>query len=193
MTIKRSLVAGLSLSAAALVGIAVHEGYVWEAMRPTFGDRCTGGFGSTFNADGTPVECGDRLDPVRALVTMQAHISKDEARFRETLPGVELFQHEYDAYLDFTYQYGLDAWRGSSMRRHVLAERYTDACDALLMYRSITRPQPGPQAGWVAFKFDKSGKPTRWKFDCSLPGNRVCAGVWTRQKERHAACLGVTA
>lgn len=192
MSINRTLVAGMSLSAAALVTyFAVPEGWVGEAMRPTVGDRWTVGFGSTFHADGSPVKRGDRLDPVRALVTMQAHISKDEARFRESLEGAKLAQHEYDAYMDFTYQYGIDAWRGSSMRRYVMAEDYRAACDALLMYRSITRPQPGPQAGWQPYRFDKRGKPTRWKFDCSLPGNKVCAGVWTRQQARHAACLGV--
>ena len=42
----RVLVAGLSLSAAAFVGLAVHEGYTSRAVVPTKGDRPTVGFGS---------------------------------------------------------------------------------------------------------------------------------------------------
>ena len=28
-----------------------------------------------------------------------------------------------------------------------------------------------------------------WKQDCSYPGNRVCAGVWTRQIKRYDRCM----
>lgn len=166
--IKRSLVASLSLSAAALVGMAVSEWYVGEAMIPTRGDRPTLGFGSTFHEDGRPVRLGERTDPVRALVTLQAHVSKDEAAFQRSLPGASLTQGEYDLYMDFVYQYGTGAWSGSSMRRRVLAQDYRGACDALLLWRK--------QAGR----------------DCSLPqhwGPQGCKGVWTRQLERHAKCL----
>ncbi len=82
----RVLVASLSLSAAALVGLAVHEGYTERAIVPTKGDRPTVGFGSTYHADGRPVKMGDTTDPVNALKTAQAHIAKDEARFRASLP-----------------------------------------------------------------------------------------------------------
>ena len=161
----RLIVASLTLSAAALIGIAVEEGYTESAVIPTKNDRPTHGFGSTFKADGTPVKMGDKTDPVRALVTMQAHISKEEAKFQQSLAGARLYQHEYDVYMDWVYQYGQGAWIKSSMRRHVLAGEYRQACDALLKYRF---------AGG---------------FDCSTPGNRRCAGVWERQKARHAKCL----
>jgi len=166
--IKRSLVASLSLSAAALIGLAVSEAYVGEAMAPTKGDRCTNGFGSTFNADGSPVKCGEKTDPVRALITLQAHVSKEEAAFQRSLPGARLTQGEYDLYMDFVYQYGTGAWSGSSMRRRILAQDYRGACDALLLWRK------------------QGGR------DCSLPqhwGPQGCKGVWTRQLERHAKCL----
>ena len=108
---------------------------------------------------------GDKTDPVRALITLQAHVSKEEAAFRKSLAGASLHQVEFDIYMDFVYQYGSGAWSASSMRRHILAGEYRQACDALLKYRF-------------------SGG-----FDCSTPGNRRCAGVWERQKARHAKCL----
>ncbi len=175
------LVTGLSLSAAALVGLVVHEGYTDRAIVPTKGDRPTVGFGSTYHADGSPVKMGERTEPVAALKTAAAHISRDETRLRASLPGVALSQAEYDAYVDFAYQYGTAAWEESAMRRRLLAGDARGACDALLSYRFITSTR-SHGAGWV-----RSG--SRWKFDCSTPGNKVCAGVWTRQQERHRKCL----
>ena len=165
MANARIIVASLTLSASALIGLAVSEGYTDRAVVPTKNDRPTHGFGSTFNADGTPVKMGDKTDPVRALITLQAHVSKEEAAFRKSLAGASLHQAEFDTYMDFVYQYGSGAWSASSMRRHILAGEYRQACDALLKYRF-------------------SGG-----FDCSTPGNRRCAGVWERQKARHAKCL----
>lgn len=163
----RVSVAALALSFAGFVSIATQEGYVERATVPTKNDRPTNGFGSTFNADGSPVKLGDTTTPVRALITAQAHISKEEQKFRDSLPGVKLYQGEYDLYMDFTYQFGIGTWRASSMRRNLLAGDYVAACNALLLYRF-------------------SGG-----FDCSTPGNRRCAGVWTRQQERNRKCLSM--
>jgi len=161
----RIAVAALTLSAAGFIGIVLNEGYTSTAIVPTTGDVPTVGFGSTKNADGSAVKLGDTTTPPRALQTAQAHISRDEVVFRDSLLGVELSQEEYDVYLDFVYQYGTANWMGSSMRRQLLAGNYRAACDALLLYR---------YAGG---------------YDCSTPGNTRCAGVWTRQQTRHAKCL----
>ncbi|MFT4243544.1 MAG: lysozyme [Acidovorax sp.] len=184
----RMLVAGLSLSFAAFVGLAVHENYTNTAVIPTQGDRPTVGFGSTFHENGSPVKMGDTTTPVRALIKAQAHISREEAAFRDSLPGVALHQGEYDLYMDWVYQYGSGAWLKSGMRRELLAGRYAPACDALLDYRKLTsRRKEGP--GWVISQRDAQGAPVRWEFDCSTPGNKVCRGVWTRQQERHKKCM----
>lgn len=163
--IQRKAIAGLSLSAAALIGLVVSEGYTDKAVVPTINDRPTVGFGSTFHEDGKPVKMGDTTTPVRALIKVQAHVAKEERVFRESLPGVALHQGEYDLYLDWTYQYGTGAWAKSSMRRNLLAGDYTGACKALL-----------------AYKFSGG-------YDCSTPGNKRCAGVWTRQLERYETCM----
>ena len=184
----RILVAALSLSAAGLVGLVVRENYTGQAVIPTQGDRPTVGFGSTIHEDGSPVRMGDTTTPVRALIKAHAHITKDEAAFQASLPGVALHQGGYDLYLDWDYQYGMGAWRTSSMRRELLAGNYKPACDGLLDYRKLTSArQEGP--GWTVSRRDAQGKPTRWEFDCSTPGNKVCRGVWSRQLERHKKCM----
>ncbi len=131
----RQTVAVLSLSAAGLIGLVAHESYTDKAIIPTQGDRPTVGFGSTIHEDGSPVKMGDSTTPVRALVKAHAHITKDEAAFRASLPGVAMHQGEYDLYLDWVYQYGMGAWRASPMQRELLAGNYRRACDALLDYR----------------------------------------------------------
>lgn len=159
----------LTMSAAALVTLLVSEGFTYLATIPTKGDVPTAGFGSTVHVDGAKVKMGDTMDPVRAVITAHAHISKDEEAFRKSIPDVPLYQDEYDLYLDFMYQYGVGNWRSSSMRGHLLDLKYLPACDALLLWRF---------AGG---------------YDCStmINGQRNdrCWGVWTRQQERHAKCI----
>lgn len=165
---RRIGVSSLMMSAAAFLGLLTSEGYSPTAYVPTEGDVTTIGFGITRHADGSPIADGDTTDPVRAMMAVHEHITADEHRFRESLPGVKLHQEEYDLYIDFVYQYGIGNWRASSMRRHLLADEHREACDALLMWRY--------QAGR----------------DCSLQENwgpKGCKGVWTRQQARHARCM----
>lgn len=162
----RLTVAALSLSAAAIVGLVVHEGYTERAVIPTQGDVPTLGFGSTVHEDGRRVRMGERTDPVNALKKAHAHITRDEQRFRDSLAGVHLTQGEYDVYMDWVYQYGMGAWhKPKSPRTWLLQGEHVAACDALLHWRFVG------------------------SYDCSTPGNRRCMGVWTRQQARHKACL----
>lgn len=186
MTNGRSAVAMLTLSATAFVTLLVSEGYAPTAMIPTQNDRPTKGFGSTFNEDGTAVKIGETTTPVRAIITAQAHISKDEQKFRESMPGVKLYQGEYDVAINWVYQYGIDAWRVSGMRKYYLVGDYTGACNAYMDYRYLTSSTP--TKGWEPYQ--KNGK-TRYKFDCCTPGNKTCMGVCTRQQERNKTCLSL--
>lgn len=169
MKMRRGIT-GLAISAAAFVALLVSEGFSPTTYVPTDGDVPTIGFGITLNSDGSPIADGDTVDPVRALIAAHDHLALEEQRFRDSLPGVELHQEEYDVYIDFVYQFGIGNWRNSSMRRHLLAGEHKAACDALLMWRY--------QAGR----------------DCALPvnwGPRGCKGVWSRQQDRHARCTAV--
>lgn len=147
-------------------GVKVHQPYI-----PTKGDVPTIGHGSTRYEDGTLVKLADKpITAQRADQLARNLLNEEEVRFRASLPGVKLFQEEYDLYLDFNGQYGGGNWRPSTMRRELLAGNYVQACHALLKYRF--------QAGR----------------DCSLPQNwgpKGCKGVWTRQQERHAKCMAV--
>lgn len=172
----RLAVAALTLSAAGFAAWVTSEGYTSKPVIPTKGDVPTIGHGSTRYEDGTPVRMTDPpITRQRAEQLARNLHDEEERRFKASLPGVLLTQGEFNLYLDFTGQYGIGNWRGSSMRRELLVTRaappelqarhYRAACDALLRYR---------YAGG---------------FDCSTPGNRRCPGVWTRQQERHAKCL----
>lgn len=164
--IKRLSVAALSLSAAALVGIAIHEGYTDEAIIPTRNDRPTVGFGSTFREDGSPVQMGDRITPPKALARTLAHIQKDEVGVKRCVTA-PLHQVEYDLMVDFAYQYGVKTLCKSSMVKHANAGDYRASCEAYTLYRFA--------AG----------------YDCSTPGNRICRGVWDRAVWRRDMCLSV--
>ena len=162
---QRIAVTVLSLSAAGFATWQASEGYTPVAVIPTKGDVPTIGHGSTRYEDGLPVRMGDTITPARAEVLARNLNSQAEKQFAASLPGVKLYQDEFDIYMDFTGQYGVGNWRSSSMRRDLMAGNYAQACHDLLKYRYA--------AG----------------FDCSTPGNKRCAGVWTRQLERHAKCM----
>ena len=181
-TAARVLVATLTLSAAGFAswqasegdgpttvrqdGVVLHHPYV-----PTAGDVPTIGNGSTRYEDGTAVRLTDPpITRQRAQQLARNLHSEEEARFKASLPGVLLYQGEFDLYMDFVGQYGIGNWRTSSMRRHLLAGDYLRACQALPQWRF--------QAGR----------------DCRLPQNwgpKGCKGVWTRQQKRHADCMAM--
>ncbi len=168
---QRIAVAALSLSAAGFLAWSQHEGYVDAAMIPTKGDVPTIGYGSTKYEDGTPVQMGDTITRERAKVLARTLITQDEKKFAASLPpDAELYQEEYDVYLDFVGQYGIGNWRKSQMRKRIIAHDYAGACKAILRYRFA--------AGYDCSTL-VNGRP-----------NKRCWGVWTRQKERYDKCMG---
>ena len=124
----RIAVSALALSASALVGIAVHEGYSPVAYRPVPGDVPTIGFGTT---DG--VKMGDRIDPVQALTRKLADVQRFEGALRQCV-RVPLHQHEYDAFLSLAYNIGPGAFCGSTLVRLLNAGQYREACDQILRW-----------------------------------------------------------
>ena len=162
---QRIAVGLLSISAAGFATWQASEGLTTTAVIPTKGDVPTIGHGSTRYEDGTPVRMGDTITPARAEVLARNLNSQAEKQFAASIPGVKLYQDEFDIYMDFVGQYGIGTWRAGSPRRDLLAGNYAQACHDLLKYRFA--------AG----------------FDCSTPGNKRCWGVWTRQLERHAKCM----
>ena len=185
------MVAALSLSALGFVGLVSHEGYTDRAVVPVKGDRPTVGFGSTFRDDGSPVQMGDTITAPKAVQRSYNHIARDEGRLKQCVKA-PLHQHEYDTLVDHAYQYGAGATCASEVVRLTNLGRYAEACQAYLNFRFITAPVSHGQ-GWEPFKFDPAGKPTRYRYDCTTPGNKVCAGVGKRSQARVNSCMGSAA
>lgn len=125
----RVQVAMLSLSAAALVGIAVHEGYSDRAYTPVPGDVPTIGFGDTHG-----VKLGDRTDPVRALIKLNQHTQNFQRDLRGCIGDVPMHQHEWDAIVSWTYNVGTTAACKSTLVRKLQAGDYPGACRELLRW-----------------------------------------------------------
>jgi lysozyme len=124
----RIVIGALTLSASALVGIAVHEGYRGEAYRPVPGDVPTIGFGTTAG-----VKPGDRIEPVQALVRKLQDVQRFEGALKQCV-RVPLHQHEYDAFLSLAYNIGPGAFCGSTLVRRLNAGDYAGACAEILRW-----------------------------------------------------------
>ena len=159
---NRSLIATLVLSAVGLVGIAVNEGYTTKAVPDAVKGRAvpTSGFGTTGG-----VKMGDSTTPVAALQRTLADVQDYEAFIKKCVKA-PLYQHEYDAYVDLAYNIGPSAFCGSTVVKKANALDYTGACDAILNWRKVGN------------------------VDCSVPGNKVCGGLWARRLKTNKQCLG---
>ena len=157
---RRSL-AVLSLSAAALVGIVLHEGYSDHAIIPVPGDVPTIGFGTT-----TGVKLGDTITPPQALARALVDVQQFEGAIK-TCVTVPLTQNEYDAYVSFAYNVGRRAFCQSTLVKKLNLGDFKGACDELLRWRFF------------------QGK------DCALPENRrLCGGLVKRREAEYRQCLG---
>ena len=136
--IKRTHLAALTLSASALVGIALHEGYRGEAYTPVPGDVPTIGFGTTGG-----VKMGDKITPEKALVRALQDVQKFEGALKQCVT-VPLHQHEYDAYVSFSYNVGSGAFCKSTLVKKLNAGDYTGACNELRKWVYFKgQPLPG--------------------------------------------------
>ena len=123
----RRAVAGIVLSATALVGIASSEGYVEKAYRDIVG-VWTIGFGTTAG-----VKPNQSITPVAALQRKIEDIQKFEGAVKECV-RVPLHQHEYDAYISLAYNIGPTAFCGSTLVRKLNAQDYAGACKEILKW-----------------------------------------------------------
>lgn len=128
MALQRTHIAGLVLSASALVGLAVHEGFSDKAYTPVPGDVPTIGFGTTEG-----VKMGDRITAPQALVRALQDAQKFEGALKQCVK-VPLHQYEYDAALQLSYNIGSSAFCKSTVVKRFNAGDYEGACDAFLMW-----------------------------------------------------------
>lgn len=124
----RVAISSLFLSAATLVGIALHEGYSPKAYLPTPNDVQTIGFGSTKG-----VKASDTITPERALVRLLEDASTFEQAVKRCAP-VPMHPHEFAAFVSLTYNIGQGAFCKSTVVKRLNAGDYTGACEAILMW-----------------------------------------------------------
>lgn len=135
----RTSIAALTLSASALVGIAVHEAFRPTAYLPTPNDVPTIGFGSTAG-----VRPGDKITVERALVRLLADADRHQAELKACVGDVPLYQHEWDAYTSWAYNVGTGAACKSTLVRKLKAGDYAGACAELLRWdRQAGKVLPG--------------------------------------------------
>lgn len=120
----RTAAAGLAISGAALVGIAMHEGYVPHAYKDPVG-IWTIGFGETAG-----VKPGQTTTPIRAMVQM-LDSANAIAKGMVACIHVPIAQHEFDAYLSFTYNVGAGAFCRSTLAKKLNEGKYEEACAEL--------------------------------------------------------------
>ena len=126
----RLAVGALAVSAAALVGIATHDGYRSEAYKDTVGVP-TIGFGETAG-----VKMGDKTTPERALVQLLESTEKHADAIRQCI-HVPLYQHEFDAYVSLAYNIGAGNFCRSTLVKKLNAKDYAGACDEIKRWNKV--------------------------------------------------------
>jgi lysozyme len=129
---SRTVIASLTLSAAALIGIAVHEGYRESAYIPVAGDVPTIGFGDTHN-----VKIGDKTDPIRALIKLSQHTESFQKDLKRCIGDVPMYQHEWDAIVSWSYNVGTGAACKSTLVKNLKMRDYSAACKELLKWNKF--------------------------------------------------------
>jgi lysozyme len=162
-TARVSIVA-LTISGAALVGIAKFEGYTDKAIVPIPGDVPTKGFGTTKG-----VKLGDRTDPVRALTDLLTDANQFSAALKKCIDA-PLYQHEFDAYSTLAYNVGAGAVCSSSIPRKLAAGDYGAACETILDFNGVCQQR------------NAAGRCIKKK---------IIQGLVNRRKAERDLCLGV--
>ena len=135
----------LTVSAVAVAGLAVHEGYRRHAYDDGVGVQ-TVGFGSTTREDGSPVKPGDTLTPERAVLRLAQDADRIGREIAACIGDVPLHQHEFDAYVSLAYNIGPGAFCRSTIVKRLKATPpdYAGACAAIKKWtRAGGRELPG--------------------------------------------------
>jgi lysozyme len=167
MTKTRYALAALGASAAVIASIAGFEGFRDKAYPdPVHGwDVPTIGYGTTAG-----VKPGDTITKDEAIERLGADVNKFGEEIKKCIgPDVPLSQGEFDAFVSLSYNVGTAAFCRSSIPLKLRNGRHDAACTAILTFKYLRI----------------NGKP----FDCSTPGNKICAGIWTRRQAEYQRCI----
>lgn len=125
---NRVKLTALTLSASALVGLAVFEGYSPTTYLDIVGIP-TIGFGST----GKDIRPGQKIDPVQALERKMRDVQKFEGALKQCVK-VPLHQYEYDSMVSLAYNIGPGAFCNSTLVKKLNAQDYQGACQEILRW-----------------------------------------------------------
>lgn len=125
---SRNSIAACAVSAVALVSLVMSEGYSDKAVIPIPGDVPTIGFGTTEN-----VKMGDKITPPQALGRALKDVQKFEGAIKKCVTA-PLYQYEYDAFIQLSYNIGPTAFCGSTLVRKLNAFDYAGACQEILRW-----------------------------------------------------------
>ena len=125
----------IGATAAVVAAIAGYEGYRERSYDDGVGVQ-TVGFGTTQHPDGRPVQKGDRLDPVRAVVALQRDADRHAKELAACIGDVPLTRGEWDAYVSWAYNVGTAAACRSTLVKKLRQNPpdYAGACAELLKW-----------------------------------------------------------
>lgn len=129
----RIVVGAIAVSAACIVGIANREKFMSNAYQDS-GGVWTVGYGETKG-----VKKGDKITPERALIKLNDSVDQYAKQIKNCFGDVKLYQHEFDAYVDLSYNVGAGAVCKSSIPKKLREERYEDACKTILSFDKIRK------------------------------------------------------
>lgn len=171
IVVRRVVLALLTVSAAALVGLKQSEGFEPRAMQPVPGDEWTYGHGSTIKADGSPVRPGDSITRVEAHTLMSKQLASNYERIVKNCAGdILVTQGEYDALIDLAYHIGAGRVCMYSIVKLFRAGWYEDGCKSILTIDKLNGVH------------------------CAVPENRKkvvgCNGIMNRREKQFRTCMG---
>lgn len=117
----------LKMSGIGLVSLVLVEGYRGDAYLDVVGVP-TIGVGETLG-----VKLGDKTTPEKALQQLIKSTDAHGKGMEKCLnPDVKLEQHQYDAFLSFTYNIGVAGFCRSETRRLINEGKIDEACRAMM-------------------------------------------------------------
>ena len=162
---KRKAIATFIVSAIAIAGIQMREGFTDHAIIPIPGDVPTYGYGSTIKANGSKVTLQDKITRADANKLLVDTVNKTYAEgVVRCAPDLQIYQHEFDFLVDSAYNLGVNRVCNSSMVQKFRRGDYAGGCAAIRLYKYA------------------AGK------DCTVPVNR-CGGIPKDRERAYKMCM----
>ena len=169
---KRVAAGALVVAAVVTAQLIPEEGFEPVARPPIPGDRCTYGYGSTFHADGSPVECGETISRGSARGLLITTVKdKYEAGINACAGDIPMLPREKAILVRLAYQNGVKAVCGYSIINRFRSGEYEAGCKTIITIDKLQNRH------------------------CSLPENRYrkdgCNGLMNRREKQMRQCLGL--